>query len=105
MAEMITGIVAKARESFKDTTDIILVIAGSGSSANILALVKAYFPEQTANISDETLATAIGFALFYWGARLHPKIQPFGLGVLIASTGALSQEWLNSIWAMVMPKK
>ena len=105
MSEILSGLVTKARESITTTTDLLLVVAGAGSSAALLEVVKSWLPEQTAGMADETLASAIGFALFYWGDRLHSALVPFGFGVLIASVGAWSSEWVAGIILMLKKKE
>ena len=99
--EILAGIVAKAKAAIVDGVDLLLVVAGAGASAAILEVVKSWFPEQTADIADETLAAAVGFALFYFGDRIHPKLVPFGLGVFIAAVGAWSSEWVAGIILML----
>lgn len=94
MSEVLSGIVAKAREAMTDGIDLILVIAGEGGAAALLEVVRSWFPEQTTTIADETLTAAIGFALFYWGGRIHKRVVPFGFGVFLAGVGAWSATWV-----------
>ena len=105
MSEILAGIVEKARTAMTDGTDLILAIVGAGSSAAVLEVVKSWFPEQTEGIADETLAAGIGFALFYWGDRIHPKIVPFGFGMFLASVGAWSSEFVESFVLMLKKKE
>ena len=100
MAEVFRGIVAKARMALTDGIDFLLVLAGAGTSATVVEIVKSWFPEQTKDIADETLATAIGFVLFYFGDRIHPRLASFGLGVFIASAGAWVGQYVKGILEM-----
>lgn len=102
--KILGGIIDKMRAAITDTTDFLLIIAGAGSSAAVVAVVKSWFPEQTATIADETLAMGVGFALFYFGDRIHPRLVPFGLGVFIASIGAFASEWIGSVILMLQKK-
>ena len=101
MAEVLKGVVDKAREAMKDGTDLVLAIIGAGSATAVLEVVRSWFPEQTEAIADETLAAGIGFALFYWGDRIHPRLVPFGFGVFLAAIGAWSSEWVAGIILML----
>lgn len=105
MAEAIlTGIMAKARACFTDTLDYALVVAGIGSSVSVRDLLKAYFPEQTEGIADETLIAGAGFALFYWGDRIHPRLMPLGLGILLSGLGTWSSAFVAGFWDWLKPK-
>lgn len=104
MSEILSGLVYKARECIDDTIDLLLVIAGAGASSAVLEVVKSWFPEQTSSIADETLAAGIGFAMFYWGNRIHRRLAPFGLGIFISAVGAWSSAWISSIILMLKKK-
>ena len=101
MAEILTGIVEKAREAITDGTDLILAIVGAGSSMAVLEVVRSWAPEQLEGIADETLAAGIGFALFYFGGRIHKRVVPFGFGMFLASVGAWSSEFVGGIIGML----
>lgn len=101
MSEILSGLVERARSAIGDTIDLLLVVAGAGASSAVLEVVKSWFPEQTATIADETLAAAIGFALFYWGDRIHPRVAPFGLGIFVSAVGAWSSAWIANLVLML----
>lgn len=104
MAEILGGIVAKARAAMTDGIDLLLAVIGAGASASVVEVVRSWFPEQTEGLTDETLAAAIGFALFYFGDRIHPRLVPFGFGVFLSSVGAWSSEWVAGIISMLKKK-
>ena len=104
MAEVLGGIVAKARSALTDGIDFVLAIIGSGASASVVEVVKSWFPEQTEGISDETLAAVVSFLIFYFGDRIHRRLTPFGLGMFLASVGAWSAEYTASIFEMFKKK-
>lgn len=104
MAEVLGDIMGKARAALTDTFDLILVIAGAGASLTIAEIIKSWFPEQTKDVKDETLAAAAGFAMFYFGNRIHPRLVPFGLGVLLASAGAWISEWVSGALSALKKK-
>jgi len=104
MAEFLGGIVARARMAITDWIDFLLVLAGAGTSATVVEIVRSWFPEQTKDIKDETLATAIGFLLFYFGGRIHSRLTAFGLGVFIASAGAWVGEYVKGFLEMLKKK-
>jgi len=97
-------LVAKARGCITDALDFGLVVAGAGSSVAITDLVRAYLPEQTKDLTDETIQAGIGFALFYWGDKVHPRVPPFGFGVLLAGLGSWSSEFLTTAFTWLKPK-
>ena len=98
MAEVLGGIVAKARAAISDGLDFLLVIVGVGATASIIEAVRSWFPEQTEGIGDETLGAIIGFLLFYFGDRIHRRLTPFGLGVFLESLGAWSEGMVREIF-------
>lgn len=104
MSEILGGIVEKARNAITDGTDLLLVVIGAGSTTAVLEVVKSWFPEQLATVADETLAAGIGFALFYFGDKIHPKLVPFGFGMFIASVGAWSAEFVQGFIVMLKKK-
>ena len=104
MAEILGGIVTKARDSIKDGVDLLLVIVGAGASSAVVEVIRSWLPEQTEGMADEALVTAVGFLLFYYGDRIHPKLVPFGFGILIAGVGAWSSEWVAGILLMLKKK-
>ena len=104
MAEVLGGIVSKARAAITDGIDLLLVIVGAGSSATLVDIVKSWFPEQTSGISDETLAAVISFLIFYFGDRIHRRLVPFGLGAFIASTGAWASAYVSDFLEMFKKK-
>ena len=101
MSEILAGIVDKARDAMKDGTDLILAIVGAGSSMAVLEVVRSWFPEQLEGVADETLAAGIGFALFYFGDRIHARLVPFGFGMFLASVGAWSSEFVGGLIGML----
>ena len=104
MAEVLRGIVEKARGAMTDGIDLILAVVGAGSSAAMLEVVRSWFPEQLEGVADETLMAGVGFALFYFGDRIHPRLVPFGFGMFLASVGAWSSEFVESFILMLKKK-
>ena len=98
---ILAGFVDKIRTAITDTTDFALAVAGAGSGAALAEVVKSWFPEQTAEMADETIAMIAGFLLFYWGDRIHPRLQAFGLGVFLAAVGAWSSEFVAGFILML----
>lgn len=98
MPEIMTGIVEKAVLAVSSTSNIVAAILGAGSGAAVAALLKKWFPEQTATIADETLATIVGFLMFYFGDRIHPLVSSFGFGILMASAGAWASQFTSGIF-------
>lgn len=105
MSEILGGIIEKAKGAMTDTTDLLLMVVGAGSSAAALEVVKSWFPEQLEGVADETLAAGIGFALFYFGDRIHEKLVPFGFGMFLASIGAWSAEFVEGFILMLKKKE
>jgi len=99
MAEVLSGITEKAMRAVSDTSGLVVTMLGAGASASVASLIKSWFPEQTKTIADETLAAIAGFVMFYWGDRIHPLVSSFGFGVLIASVGSWSSEFVSGILA------
>lgn len=104
MSEIFSGIIEKARGSITDGTDLLLAIAGAGSLAALVEVIRSWLPEQTAGMEDETVAMVAGFLLFYFGDRIHPKLVPFGLGAFLSGVGAWSSEWVAGIILMLKKK-
>ena len=104
MAEVLRGVVDKAKAALTDGTDLILCIVGAGAPAAVIEVVRGWFPEQTEGIEDETLAAGVGFALFYFGDRIHKRVVPFGLGMFLAAVGAWSSEWVAGLILMLKKK-
>ena len=105
MSEILAGIVEKAKAAMTDGTDLILAIVGAGSSMAVLEVVRSWFPEQLEGVEDETLAAGIGFALFYFGDRIHPRLVAFGFGMFLASVGAWSAEFVEGFLLMLKKKE
>jgi hypothetical protein len=102
MAEIFGGIVEKAR--LRDSIDLILAIAGAGSSGALVDVVRSWLPEQTKGMTDETLAAVASFLIFYFGGRIHPRLTPFGFGAFLASVGAWAGGYLSGLWEMLKKK-
>lgn len=97
MSEIFGNVGAKMRGAIVDTTDVLLVIAGSGGAGALGEVVKSWLPEQTETLADEILVAGVGFALLYYGDRVHPKLVPFGLGVFLTGVGAWAAEFVAPI--------
>ena len=105
MAEVLKGVVDKVKAGITDEVDLILVIVGVGGSAAIAEVVKTWFPEQTADMGDETIVAIVGFLLFYFGDRLHARVVPLGIGVFLAGVGAMSEELVAGAFEMLKKKE
>lgn len=103
--DILRGLIDKAREAVEDTTGFVLVVAGAGASMALVEVVRSWLPEQTEGMADEAIAAAMGFALFYFGERIHPRLRSFGFGVFIAGVGAWSSEWISGLLAMLKKKE
>lgn len=104
MAEILSGIVEKARGAISSGTDLVICIIGAGSTAALVEVVKSWLPEQTAGMADEVIAAIAGFLLFYFGDRLHPLLTPFGLGAFLAGVGAWSAAFTSGMLLMLKKK-
>jgi hypothetical protein len=104
MSEILGGIVHKASMAISDGTGLAIAVVGAGAGSAIVEVVKSWFPEQTANIADETLAAAVGFALFYFGDKVHRYLTSFGFGLFMAAVGAWSSTFTASIIQMLKKK-
>lgn len=102
---VLEGIVDKAKATINDGTDLALVIAGSGGAAALGAVVKSWLPEQTKDMTDETLATIAGGLIWYFGERVHERLVPFGFGVLLEGVGGMTEEWVSGIIEMLEKKE
>ena len=101
MAEVLGGLVSKARDAIRDEFDLLLAILGAGAPAAVVEAVRSWFPEQTEGIGDETLAAIIGFVIWYFGGRIHPRLVPFGFGMFLASVGAWSEGLVSQLLGML----
>jgi hypothetical protein len=88
MAAILGGIVDRARMAITDGFDLLLLVTGAGTAGLVTGLIRKYVPQIGATITDEMLASAIGFLLFYFGGRIHRRLVPFGLGVFVAGLGS-----------------
>jgi hypothetical protein len=104
MAEVLGGLVSKARECFTDTIDLLLVILGVASTSAIVEAVRSWLPEQTAGVTEETLASVIGFILWYFGSKIHKRLSPFGFGVFLAGIGAWASSWVAPLFSFLKKK-
>ena len=105
MSEILAGVVTKSRAALTDGTDLLLVIAGAGSSAALVEVIRSWIPEQTEGMADETVVAIAGFIMFYYGNRIHERLTAFGFGVFIAGVGAWSSEWVAGIIGMLAKKE
>ncbi len=94
---MVFGDIAtKFSQTVIDEIDLLLVLAGSGAADSVLDLVKQFVPlEGIAGLSDDVLATIVGYIIWSYGDRIHPRLAPFGLGVFIAGAGSIVGEWVS----------
>ena len=103
--DILGGLVAKAQATIGDGTDLALVIGGSAGAASVLEVVMSWFPEQTKDMKDETLAIIAGGLIWYFGERLHERLVPFGFGVLVEGAGGWASEWVSGIISMLKKKE
>jgi len=104
-ADILTGIVEKAKGAIVTQTDLIAAIAGAGSVAALVQVIRSWAPGQTEGMEDETVAAIGGFLLFYYGDRFHPLLVPFGFGAFLSGVGAWSSEFTEGIILMVQKKE
>jgi len=100
----IRGITEKSSRAVSDLTGFALVVIGAGSGAAIAEVVKSWLPEQTAGLTDEAIAAAAGFAMFYFGERIHPRLVSFGFGLFLSAIGAMTSSFTAGIIAMLTKK-
>jgi len=106
MAEpILEGLVVKAQATIGDGTDFALVVGGASGAAAVLEVVRSWFPEQTADISDEVLAVIAGGLMWYYGERLHERLVPVGFGVAVTGAAGWSEEWVSGIITMLKKKE
>jgi len=104
MSEYLTEVVNKAKTAVSTGTDLIVCVAGAGSGAAILEVVRSWLPEQTTGVEDETLLAIIGFVLFFWGEKIHPLLVPFGFGAFLSGIGAWSSSYVSGLILMLKKK-
>jgi len=104
MAEVLGGLVSKARECFTDTIDLLLVILGVASTSAVVEAVRSWLPEQTTGVTEETLASVIGFILWYFGGKIHKRLVPFGFGIFLAGIGSWASSWVAPLFAFLKKK-
>lgn len=102
---ILEGIVAKAQATIGDGTDMALVVGGAAGASAVLEVVRSWFPEQTADISDEILVLIAGAVIWYWGERLHERLVPVGFGVAVTGAAGWSEEWVSGIIQMLKKKE
>ena len=105
MSEILGGIVEKAQGAITDGTELIVAVAGAGSSGALIEVVRSWLPSQTEGMADETVAAAAGFLLFYYGDRVHRLLVPFGFGAFLSGVGAWSAEFVEGIVLMLKKKE
>lgn len=103
--DFLAGLVAKSQATIGDGTDLALVVGGASGAAAILEVVRSWFPEQTADISDEVLAIIAGGLIWYYGERLHERLVPVGFGVVVTGAAGWSEEWTSGIIQMLKKKE
>ena len=105
MSEILAGVVERARNSITDETDLIAAVAGAGSVAAIVEVLRSWLPTQTEGMADETVAAVGGFLLFYYGDKVHPLLVPFGFGAFLSGVGAWSSEFTAGILLALKKKE
>ena len=103
--DFLEGLVKKAQATIGDGTDLALVVGGAAGASAVLEVVRSWFPDQTADISDEVLAVLAGLGMWYYGERLHERLVPLGFGVAITGAGGWSEEWVSGIIQMLEKKE
>lgn len=103
--DILAGLVTKAQATIGDGTDMALVVGGAAGAAAVLEVVRSWFPDQTADISDEILALIAGAVMWYWGERLHERLVPVGFGVAVTGAAGWSEEWVSGIIGMLKKKE
>lgn len=103
--DILGGLVAKSQATIADGTDLALVVGGAAGAAAVLEVVRSWFPEQTADISDEVLALIAGGLIWYYGERLHERLVPIGFGVAVTGAAGWSEEWVSGIIQMLKKKE
>ena len=103
--DVLGGLVVKAQATIGDGTDLALVVGGAAGAAAVLEVVRSWFPDQTADISDEVLAVIAGGLMWYYGERLHERLVPVGFGVAVTGAGGWSEEWVSGIIQMLKKKE
>jgi hypothetical protein len=105
VSEILEGVVARAQGSIATETDLIAAVAGAGSVAAIVEVLRSWFPSQTEGMADETVAAIGGFLLFYYGDRVHALMVPFGFGAFLSAVGAWSSEFTGGLLLALKKKE
>ena len=103
--DFLAGLVKKSQATIGDGTDLALVVAGAAGGEAILEVVRSWFPDSTADISDEVLAIIAGGLIWYYGERLHERLVPVGFGGVVTGAGGVSSEWGSGIIQMLKKKE
>jgi len=103
--DILGGIVKRAQATIGDGTDMALVVGGAAGAEAVLEVVRSWFPDQTADITDEVLAIIAGGLLWYYGERLHERLVPVGFGVAVVGAAGWSEEWVSGIISMLEKKE
>ena len=103
--DFLEGLIKKSQATIGDGTDLALVVGGAAGAAAVLEVVRSWFPDQTADITDEVLAIIAGGLIWYYGERLHERLVPVGFGVVVTGAGGWSEEWVSGIIQMLKKKE
>lgn len=95
--DVLGGLTEKAMYSVSTTMGLAATVLGAGSGTMVISLVRKWLPEQTGTITDEALATIVGFVMFYFGDRIHPLVQSFGFGLLMSAVGAWASGFVQGL--------
>lgn len=105
MSEITREIVEKAKLAIQTDSDLVAAIAGAGSITALVEVVRSWAPTQTEGMEDETVAAIAGFALFYYGERIHRLASPFGFGAFLSGVGVWSSEFTADILLALKKKE
>jgi len=104
MAEIVGGITGKAQRAVRDTTGLVCVILGEAAAKAVVDVVKSWAPDFAKNLTDEALASIVGFVMFYFGDKIHDRLSAFGLGVFLSGVGAYASGWVAPLMEMFKRK-
>jgi hypothetical protein len=102
MSQIFGGIVARANSALRDGTDFALVMVGVASAIPVESAFRSFLGAVIpSTIGDDVLTAAIGFAIFYWGHRIHRRLVPFGLGMFLSGIGIFLNGLLAPLFGML----
>jgi len=67
--------------------DLLIMGFGAGAKGTIAGYITKFLPDLT----EDVASVVAGFLMYKFGGRVHPLVQKFGAGVLIAGIGQFTK--------------